>query len=194
MTHRPPLRSSHAASDHRDSGGLLPQVYDELRKLAGVLLAREAPGNTLDATSLVHEAYVRLSGTRDLDGWAGRGHFFAAAARTMRVILVDSARRRSRHKRGAGWKRRQLNPELPAVPSASDQLIAVDAALTRLAVDHPQAAKLVELRYFGGLSIEQSAETLGISSRTANRVWRFARAWLHRELTAGGADEVSENF
>lgn len=193
MTDRPSSRPEPAPDDLAASGNLLPHVYDELRKLAGILLAREAPGNTLDATALVHEAYVRLSGTGVPEAWDGHGHFFAAAARTMRIVLVDAARRKNRLKRGVGWNRRDLSPALPATPSASDQLIALDAALTRLAEAHPQAAKLVELRHFGGFSVEQSAQTLGISSRTANRLWMFARAWLHRELAGTGADGISEN-
>src|SRR5215468_10091157 len=171
--------------------GLLPLVYDELRKLAAARLAGEAPGNTLDATALVHEAYLRLVGPADADRWDGRGHFFAAAAEAMRRILVEAARRKRREKHGGDRNRIDLDAAQPAAPEPRDDLVALDAALTRLATVDPQAAKLVELRHFTGLSIHEAAQALGIAPRTADRVWAFARAWLHRELTGTAADPES---
>jgi len=161
---------------------LLPLVYDELRRLAARRLAQEPPGQTLQPTALVHEAYLRLLGAKAEANWDGRGHFFAAAAEAMRRILVDNARRKRRRKRGGGMVRRDLdNAELLA-PEPSEDLVALDEALTQLAITDRAAADLVQLRYFGGLSIPQAAEALGISSRTAERIWKYARAWLHRQI------------
>jgi RNA polymerase sigma factor (TIGR02999 family) len=165
-------------------------VYEELRKLAALQLADEKPGQTLQATALVHEAYIRLLGCDQPRDWDSRRHFFAAAAEAMRRILVEAARRNRREKHGGALNRIELDVAQP-VASASDprhDLIALDAALTRLAAEEPQAAKLVELRHFSGLSVAEAAQTLGISPRTADRVWAFARAWLHRELTNTAAD------
>jgi RNA polymerase sigma factor (TIGR02999 family) len=159
---------------------LLPLVYDELRKLAAQKLAREAPGQTLQATALVHEAYVRLVGDQHFDG---RGHFFAAAAEAMRRILVDAARRKKRLKRGGERKRLDLDQLEVADEAISDDLLALDEALTRLAEADPSAAELVKLRYFAGLSTPQAAEALGTSLRSAERLWTYARAWLRRAMT-----------
>ena len=161
---------------------LLPLVYDELRKLAAQKLAQERPGQTLQATALVHEVYIRLVDVEEAQHWNSRGHFFAAAAEAMRRILVENARRKKRHKRGGGLVREELDPSNIAAPEVSDDLLALDDALNRLAATDEQAAKLVQLRYFAGLSIDQAAEVLGISPRTADRLWAYARAWLHAEI------------
>ena len=164
---------------------LLPIVYDELKKLAAARLAHERPGQTLQPTALVHEAYVRLVDVKQAQGWESRGHFFAAAAEAMRRILVDAARRKRRAKHGGDRKRVSLDDVALAVPDLRHDLLTLDAALTRLAAEEPQAARLVELRHFAGLSLPEAAQVLRISPRTADRVWAYARAWLHREITAG---------
>ena len=170
----------HAASQ------LLPLVYDELRKLAAHRLAHQTPGQTLQPTALVHEAYLRLVGDPEGQDWDSRGHFFAAAAEAMRRILVENARRKGRRKRGGSLTRRDLvDAEQLTEPEVSEDLLALDEALTRLASVDAQAAQLVQLRYFAGLSIPETAQTLGISPRTADRLWAYARAWLLREV--GGA-------
>src|SRR6516162_4285570 len=161
---------------------LLPLVYDELRKLAGQRLANEKPGQTLQATALVHEAYLRLVGDQQFDN---RGHFFAAAAEAMRRIVVEAARRKKRAKHGGG--RERIEVELADLPTSlpSDDLLALDEALGRLEQIDPVKARLVTLRYFAGMTIEQAAAALNISRVTAHRYWTFARAWLHREMTGG---------
>jgi RNA polymerase sigma factor (TIGR02999 family) len=174
-----------AAGDRKAAAELLPLVYDELRALAAARMAAEAPGHTLNPTALVHEAYLRLVGPADDVRWENRGHFFAAAAEAMRRILVEAARRKGRGKHGGGRTRVGLDEAQPAAPDDGDDLVALDAALSRLAAEDPQAARLVELRYFAGLSVPEAAEALGVSPRTADRLWAFARAWLHRDLTAG---------
>jgi RNA polymerase sigma factor (TIGR02999 family) len=163
---------------------LLPLVYDELRRLAAQRLAHERPGQTLDATGLVHEAYLRLVGPADAARWKDAGHFFAAAAEAMRHILVDKARRKRRHKHGGDRERVELDDGVPAPPTAGPDLLALDEALTRLAGDDPEAAAVVQLRYFAGLSVEQAGQSLGISRAAAYRHWTFARAWLRQELSA----------
>ncbi|HTK74991.1 MAG TPA: ECF-type sigma factor [Gemmataceae bacterium] len=182
------LLDAAAAGDRQAAAELLPLVYDELRKLAAARMAAEAPGNTLQPTALVHEAYLRLVGQVDANRWDGRGHFFAAAAEAMRRILVDAARRKQREKHGGDRDRVDLDAAAPAAPDPRYDLIALDAALTRLAAEDPQAARLVELRHFAGLSVVDMAEVLGVSPRTADRIWAFARAWLHRELSGSDAD------
>jgi RNA polymerase sigma factor (TIGR02999 family) len=168
--------------DPQAAGQLLPLVYEELRKLAAQKLALEKPGQTLQATALVHEAYVRLVDTERAQHWNSRGHFFAAAALAMRRILIESARRKGRVKHGGGRRRADLNGLELAVELPVDNLLALDEALTRLAARDAQAAQLVQLHCFAGLSIEQAAEMLGLSPRTAYRDWAFARAWLYREI------------
>lgn len=163
---------------------LLPLVYDELRRLAARKLAHESPGQTLDATGLVHEAFLRLVGPADGNRWQDRGHFFAAAAEAMRHILVDKARRKRRRKHGGDRQRVDLDDVAAAPPSVGDDLLALDEALTRLAADDPEAAAVVQLRYFAGLSVEQAAQSLGMSRAGAYRHWTFARAWLRQELSA----------
>jgi RNA polymerase sigma factor (TIGR02999 family) len=161
---------------------LLPLVYDELRKLAAQRLAQEKPGQTLQATALVHEAYLRLVGEGEAPHWDSRGHFFAAAAEAMRRILVDAARRRGARKRGADLERIAL-PELaePAKDEAID-LLALDEALRKLEALHPQKAQVIQLRFFAGCSLEETAQALGIARATAQRHWAFARAWLFGQL------------
>jgi RNA polymerase sigma factor (TIGR02999 family) len=157
---------------------LLPLVYDELRKLAAQKLAQEKSGQTLQATALVHEAYMRLVGDQHFDN---RGHFFAAAAEAMRRILVENARRKSRHRHGGKLQRVDLD-DVAVFDEPADQLLALDEALTRLAALDPLAARLVMLRYFTGLTMPDAAAALGISLRSAERNWTYAKTWLHREL------------
>jgi RNA polymerase sigma factor (TIGR02999 family) len=161
---------------------LLPLVYDELRKLAMRKIAHEKPGQTLQATSLVHEAYLRLVDTEKAQHWNSRGHFFAAAAEAMRRILVDTARARKSLKRGAGRRRQPLDESGLLAPRGDEDILAVDEALGRLAATDTMAADLVKLRFFGGLSAERAAEVLGVSPRTADRIWGYARSFLLKEL------------
>jgi RNA polymerase sigma factor (TIGR02999 family) len=172
-----------AEGDPQAASQLLPLVYDELRRLAAHRLAHQAPGQTLQPTALVHEAYLRLVGEPAGSDWDNRGHFFAACAEAMRRILVENARRKGRKKRGGGLSRRALDAaEEVAAPEVREDLLALDAALTKLTAVDPQAAQLVQLRYFAGLSIPEAAEALGVSPRTADRLWAFARVWLLREV------------
>jgi RNA polymerase sigma factor (TIGR02999 family) len=164
---------------------LLPLVYDELRRLAAQKLAQEQPGLTLQATALVHEAYLRLVDTDKEQRWNGRGHFFAAAAEAMRRILVDSARRKHSLKRGGRQQRVSLEEAISLNEQPADDLLALDEALTRLAQEDPAKAELVKLRYFAGLSVEQTAEALGISRATADRYWAYAKVWLYHAVTGG---------
>jgi len=171
--------------ERKASDELLTLVYEELRRLADRLLAAEGPRQTLQATALVHEAYLRLTGAADV-GWENRAHFFGAAARAIRRILIDRARARGTERRGGG--RRPLPLEAAAgvmVGEPRVDVLALDEALERLASLDAQKARVIELRFFGGLTAEETAETLGISPSTVVREWRFARAWLHRELDDG---------
>ena len=175
-----------SAVEHGDRDAaeqLLPLVYDKLRKLAARRLAQERPGHTLQATALVHEAYLRLVGGDPGRPWHGRAHFFAAAAEAMRRILVEDARRKGRRKRGGGLARRfeDEDQDVPA-PERPEALLALDEALDRLATASPQAAELVKLRFFVGCSNAEAASLLGISPRKADQVWAYARAWLREEL------------
>ncbi len=171
----------HAASQ------LLPVVYDELRKLAAHKLAREKPGQTLDATALVHEAYLRLVDVERGRQWDSRGHFFAAAAEAMRRILVENARRKHRHKRGGTRRRVAIDPDRLGSAAPAEDLLDLNDALDALAAEDPQAAQFVKLRYFAGLSVEEAAEMVGLSRSAACDHWAYARAWLHRRLrTARG--------
>jgi RNA polymerase sigma factor (TIGR02999 family) len=162
---------------------LLPLVYDELRTLAAQKLAQEKPGQTLQATALVHEAYLRLVGQGTEQRWDSRGHFFAAAAEAMRRILVEQARRKGRLKRGQGHKRVDFQEVEITIEGLGDDMVAVDEALTKLGRQHPEKAELVKLRYFAGFTVAEAAQVLGISQTTADRYWTFARAWLFRELS-----------
>jgi RNA polymerase sigma factor (TIGR02999 family) len=163
---------------------LLPLVYEELRKLAGQRLAQEKPGQTLQATALVHEAYLRLVGSEwgsSAPAWNSRGHFFAAAAEAMRRILVENARRKKRHRHGGGRRRVSLR-DVPALERAPEDVLALDDALTRLAAEDPAAAELVKLRFYAGLSVEEAADALGVSRAQGYRHWSYARAWLRCAL------------
>lgn len=176
-----------AAIDRGDASAanqLLPLVYGELRKLATAKMAHEQPGQTLQATALVHEAFVRLVDVESAQTWNSRGHFFAAAAEAMRRILVENARRKKQLKRGGERQRVDAFDVAIVTDDLRDDLIELDAALDRLNLVDAQAAKLVQLRYFTGLTIPEAAKTLGISPRTADRLWTYARAWLHRELSS----------
>jgi RNA polymerase sigma factor (TIGR02999 family) len=176
------ILSAIAQGDPNAAEQLLPVVYNELRKLAAQKLAHEASGQTLQATALVHEAYLRLVDVEEMQQWNSRGHFFAAAAEAMRRILVESARRKKAEKYGGGWQRHELLEAELAVDSTSNDLFAVDEALTRFAAEHPRAARLVHLRFFLGQTLEEAAALLGVDARTAYRDWAYARAWLRREL------------
>ncbi len=180
-----------AAGEPKPARELLPLVYDELRRLAAQRLAREAPGQTLQATALVHEAYLRLIGGDPDRPWDGRGHFFAAAAEAMRRILVENARRRHQLKRGGDRARVDLDKAEPAAPETDDDLLALDQALARFATNEPIKAELVQLRVFAGLTNAQAAEILGLSISTADRYWAYARAWLRVEI-AGRESPSSE--
>jgi RNA polymerase sigma factor (TIGR02999 family) len=168
--------------DAKASEELLPLVYDQLRKLAAQRLAQEKPGQTLQATALVHEAYLRLVGDAEGRGWDSRGHFFAAAAEAMRRILVERARAKGRVRRGGQWRRVDLEDRALAVSAAPDVLLTLDDAIARLEVEDDAAAQLVRLRYYAGLSVEDAGASLGISAATAYRHWAYARAWLASDL------------
>jgi RNA polymerase sigma factor (TIGR02999 family) len=176
------ILSEMGAGDTRAAAELLPLVYDELRKLAAARLADERPGQTLQPTALVHEAYLRLVGDGQPQDWNGRGHFFAAAAEAMRRILIGNARRKGRIRHGGGLHRADLLDDEVAAPADDEQLLVLDEALTRLAQARPQAAELVKLRFFAGLTLEAIAPILELSPRTARRLWVFARAWLRRDM------------
>jgi RNA polymerase sigma factor (TIGR02999 family) len=163
---------------------LLPLVYDELRELAAQRLAQEKPGQTLQATALVHEAYLRLVGVNQAQHWDGRGHFFAAAAEAMRRILVEDARRKRARKHGGRVRRVDLDVDRLEHPKRADEILAVDEALAKLAQVNPPVAQLVNLRYFAGMTLEEAATVLQVSVRTAHRYWDYARAWLHHEIGA----------
>ena len=184
MTNVTPILSAIEQGDPHAAAQLLPLVYDELRKLAAQRLAQEKPGQTLQATALVHEAYVRLVDQERAQRWESRGHFFAAAAEAMRRLLVESARRKRRLKHGGG---RAREPELVDIigPERPERLLALDEALDRLAAANPRAAELVKLRYFACFSNAEAASLLGISPRKADQVWAYARAWLREEVGDG---------
>jgi RNA polymerase sigma factor (TIGR02999 family) len=182
MTDVTRILSAIGQGDPSAAAQLLPLVYDELRRLAAQKLAQEKPGQTLDATALVHEAYLRLVGTDPGPHWDSRRHFFAAAAEAMRRILIEQARRKGRQRHGGGLRRVELLEEGVAVTPSEEPVLLLDDALTRLAAVRPQAAEVVKLRFFSGLTIEETASLVGISPRTARRLWVFARAWLRREM------------
>jgi RNA polymerase sigma factor (TIGR02999 family) len=178
------IEAAQKGDDHA-AAELLPLVYDELRKLAAARLAGEKPGHTLEPTALVHEAYVRLVGGPSDRPWHDRGHFFAAAAEAMRRILIDAARRKQSRKHGGDQRRQEIDAGGLVAPETDLDLVALDAALSRLAEQDPIKARLVELRFFAGLTGEQAAEVLGISASAADRLWVYTRAWLRRELGFG---------
>src|SRR6516162_6745314 len=165
---------------------LLPLVYEELRRLAAEKLAHEQPGQTLQATALVHEAYLRLVDVEQARHWNSRGHFFAAAAEAMRRILVENARRKQSRKHGGHLARQDFDAVDVAAPETSDELLALDEAIEKLAAQDQAAADVVQLRFFAGLPLPEVAKLLGISPRTADRLWAYARAWLHQEIRASG--------
>jgi RNA polymerase sigma factor (TIGR02999 family) len=175
------------ATQQQSATQLLPLVYDELRKLAAQKLAREKPGQTLQTTALVHEAYLRLVGGNEAHEWNGQGHFFAAAAEAMRRILVENARRKRSLKRGGASERVQLEAAILYGDAPSDDLLALDEALEQFAKEDAAKAELVKLRYFAGLSVQQAADTLGISRATADRWWAYAKVWLYREVYGGSS-------
>ena len=170
---------------------LLPLVYAELRKLAAHKMAQESPGQTLQATALVHEAYLRLVDTERARHWKSREHFFAAAAEAMRRILIEGARRKGRLKRGGGAVRVDLESADLASEAAPDEMLIVDEAIEKLAREDPQAAQLVKLRYFAGLSVQDAAESIGLPRSTAYEHWAYARAWLYREIRGRPDPRVS---
>jgi RNA polymerase sigma factor (TIGR02999 family) len=176
------LLNAAATGDRQAAANLLPLFYDELRKLAAARMAAENPGHTLDATALVHEAYLRLVGDQQFDG---RGHFFAAAAEAMRRVLVNHARDRNRRKRGGRRNRVDLDRLTGPAVATDDDLLELDDALDRLAKEFPVAAELVKLRFFAGLTLGEAAGALGLPRRTADRHWAFARAWLADALAGG---------
>lgn len=176
------------AGDPHAAERLLPLVYGELRKLAAAQLAHEQPGQTLQPTALVHEAYLRLVGAENATEWKDRKHFFGAAALAIRRILIENVRRKQCLKRGGGLFRQSLDGDAEplALPEPREDLLALDEALEKFASVHAEAAELVQLLYFGGLTLAQAAETIGVSPRTAGRLWAYARAWLRRELEEAG--------
>jgi RNA polymerase sigma factor (TIGR02999 family) len=176
------LLSAAEEGDPHAAERLLPLVYNELRELAAQRLAREKPGQTTAATSLVHEAYSRLVDGNQAQHWTGRGHFFAAAAESMRRILVDQARRKKAIKHGGATRREELNEAAIAAPEPAEDVLAVNDALELLAAVHPQAARLVTLRFFGGLNMSEAAQALDMSVRSAHQLWAYARSWLREKM------------
>jgi RNA polymerase sigma factor (TIGR02999 family) len=187
-----PFLGAIQAGDPQAAERLLPLVYDELRKLAAAKLARERPGQTLQATALVHEAYVRLAGHQQSQSWDNRGHFFAAAAEAMRRILVDRGRRQRRLKHGGQRQRIEMSDAILSVRAPTDDILAIDEALSKLHLDDAEAAELVKLRFFAGLSIEEAADALDISRATAYRRWTYAKAWLRCELMPPSASDSGQ--
>lgn len=167
--------------DKGAEGRLIPLIYPELRRIAGAYLRRETPNHSLQPTALVHEAYLRLIELKRID-WQSRAHFFAVSANVMRRILVDHARANLAHKRGKGWDAVSLDEAILPSPQKAPEILALDEALTRLAALESRQAKIVELRFFAGMSEEEAGEVLGISARTVKRDWRIAKAWLYKEL------------
>jgi RNA polymerase sigma factor (TIGR02999 family) len=177
------ILSAMERGDPHAAAQLLPLVYEELRKLAAQRLAREGSGQTLQATALVHEAYVRLVGTQNDQQWSGRGHFFAAAAEAMRRVLVERARRKASRKHGGGRQQVDLDEAVSCDPGLADEFLSLNEALDKLAAEDPRKAELVKLRYFTGLSVQEAADVLGISRATADRWWAYAKAWLYCALS-----------
>jgi RNA polymerase sigma factor (sigma-70 family) len=200
MTEVTRILSAIEQGDPQAASQLLPLVYEELRKLASHKLAEEPSGQTLQPTALVHEAYLRLVGSGEASAprasgeasapraphWDSRGHFFAAAAEAMRRILVENARRKGSQKRGGDRERADLDLNQLAVPELREDLLALDEALHQLAALDPEAARLVQLRFFAGVTLAEAAQILGVSTRTADRLWAYARAWLHQAIEGGG--------
>jgi len=193
MTEVTRILSAIEQGDPHAAEQLLPLVYDELRQLAAQKLAQEKPGQTLQATALVHEAYLRLVDVAKAQHWNSRGHFFAASAEAMRRILVENARRKQAVKRGGDRAKVELDQIAIAASDVADDLLALDEALTQFTGVDPKAAELVKLRYFAGLTIKQAAEVLGVSPRTADSLWAFARAWLLQRINGGGSPSAPGN-
>ncbi len=189
MTEVTQILSAIEQGDPQAAEQLLPLVYDELRKLASARMAQEQPGQTLQATALVHEAYLRLVDTEKAQQWDSRGHFFAAAAEAMRRILINRARDKNRLKRGGGFQRIDLDQVELALDTPDEQLLALNEAMQQLAEEDAMGAELVKLRFFAGLNLRQAAESLGGPRRTADRHWAYARAWLYDRLDG---DELSQ--
>lgn len=177
------------SGDSLPADQLLPLIYEELRKLAAHRLAKEKPGQTLQATALVHEAYVRLVDVNEIQHWHSRGHFFAAAAEGMRRILIDNARRKMSERHGGNHRRLELAPDDAVIVDSDDDLLMLDEALSKLAESRPEAVELVKLRVFAGLSTQEAAEILGLPDRTARRTWNYAQAWLRRAMHEGNAED-----
>jgi RNA polymerase sigma factor (TIGR02999 family) len=186
MTEVTRILSAIKQGDPQAAEQLLPLVYDELRKLAATKLTREKPGQTLQATALVHEAYLRLVDVKEVQHWDSRGHFFAAAAEAMRRILIENARRKRRQKRGCALRRVELDADQISYLSPAEDVLDLNDALDCLAAEDAQAAQFVKLRYFAGLSVEEAAEMVGLSRSAACEHWAYARAWLHRRLRTAG--------
>ena len=171
------------AGDGQAAERLLPLVYSELRQLAASQLAQEKPGQTLQPTALVHEAFLRLVGNGQDTGWNSKGHFFGAAALAIRRILIENARRKQGLKRGGAYQRQDLHDDIPlALPEPAEDLLALDEALEKLAAVNPQAAQVVQVLYFAGLTLPEAGQAVGLSPRSVGRLWSFARAWLRREI------------
>ena len=180
------------SGDAQAASQLLPLVYDDLKRIAERHMAQEKPGQTLSATALVHEVYLRLVGPDDRRKWDHRGHFYFAAAEAMRRILIERARSKQRLKRGGQWKRLAVDDATLGIDSCPDEILALDEALSRLAAHRPKAASLVSLRYFAGLTMEQAAASLGVSLRTAERNWTYAKAWLLEAMTDADGQRTDE--
>lgn len=176
------LLSAIDAGDPHGPAQLLPLVYDELRRLAAHKLSQETPGQTLDATALVHEAYLRLVGSDAAPRWRDRRHFYAAAAEAMRRLLIDNARKKQSDKRGGSLERHAWNDNIEAPAECRHDVLAIDEALTALQADDPESAQLVKLRFYAGLSVEEAAATMGLARATAYRTWVYAKAWLRTKL------------
>jgi RNA polymerase sigma factor (TIGR02999 family) len=185
MTDVTHILSAIEQGDPHASEQLLPLVYAELRRLAAEKMAQEKPGQTLQATALVHEAYLRLVNGEQPPCWQSRGHFFAAAAEAMRRILINRARDKGRQKRGGGWQRQELDRLAVADQASEEEALAIDEALQRLSQHNKPCADLVKLRFFAGLTMDEAAAALGVAPRTAHRYWDFARAWLYDALRQG---------
>jgi RNA polymerase sigma factor (TIGR02999 family) len=185
------ILSAIEAGDPHAANQLLPLVYDELRKLAAQRLAQEKPGQTLEATALVHEAYVRLVEGEKAQTWSSRGHFFAAAAEAMRRILVENARRKRGPKHGGGYQRVNLEEAVSYAEEPVDELLSLNEALDKLAHEDSKKAELVKLRYFTGLSVQEAADLMGISRATADRYWAYAKVWLYCAISGEGKPETS---
>lgn len=185
------MLQAYAAGEPTAGEGFFTLVYDELRKMAAAHLSREQPGQTLQPTALVHEVYLRLIANQQTPQWQGQAHFFAAASIAIRHILIDNARKKRSQKHGGGGVKLPLADDVAVIPAVHEDLLALDEALKKLTAQHPEAAEVVQLTYFGGLTLPETATCLGVSPRTVGRLWSFARAWLRREIE--GPEVHSQN-